>query len=469
MFNLDTALGIAIQDDDLVLLTLAKGLGYRVNGYRVIERFRELETAELRSAIQHYLRNNPHNRGNVILGLPRNQVVVRQVELPLEVEENLREVAQFQVNKVEPNEDESSCFDYLVLERDEKKKIILLQITMVPQRTVNDLLQLFQQLGLYPAAIRLESMGLQQLLQIHRDGYQPQPSILIHVDDVRAEIVVAAGQDRCLAQQVSLPPGELSFDRLVAELDEFVPHLPLRLEAIFRIYLSGSGAKEFLPDFEERFGACVLLSKGLKLQQPSQALENSGRFLHALGLAISGLSRSRLARFNLIPHDRRRAGHRPSIVPTVALLGLLLVTLGAVGAGTSFQKQGWLNTLSNEVDDLRPAVNEVIQTRREIRDRLAEAIELKGLLSGRQRVLQVLKELSDRMPDDAYLQTLTVHPDKVNLTGYSENATSLLSLLRASESLKNISSRYITRDQRMGKEKFNFEAQILDPNAETLP
>lgn len=469
MFNLDTALGIAIQDEDLVLLTLAKGLGYRVRGYQVIERFRELETTELRSAVQHYLRNHPHNRDNVILGLPRSQVVVRQVELPLEVEENLGEVAQFQVNKLELNEDESSCFDYLVLERDEKKKSLLLQIAMVPRTKVDDLLQLFEQLGLYPAAIRPASMSLQQLLRVHQDGYQPQPSILIHVEAFQAEIVVATSQHGCLARQVSLPPREPSFDRLVAELDEFVSRSRLRSEKIFRIYLSGSRAEEFLPDFQDRFGSCALLSKGLKLQQPSQALANSGRFFHALGLAISGLTRSRLARFNLIPRDRRRAGHRPSIVPTAALLGLLLLSLVTVGAGTSFQKQRWLNTLADEVDDLRPAVNEVIQTRREIRDRLAEAVELKELLFGRQRVLQVLKELSDRMPDDAYLQTLTVHPDKVNLTGYSENATSLLSLLRASESLKNISSRYITRDQRTGKEKFNFEAQILDPNAETLP
>ena len=119
MFNLDSAVGVQIRGNSLVFATVAKGFqDYVLKGCAVVEHYKELPPSDLYAWIQQFGEANGFDRENVILGLPRDQVVIRQIELPLEVEENLDQVVRFQVEKFQPVEEGQSYCDYIVLERD---------------------------------------------------------------------------------------------------------------------------------------------------------------------------------------------------------------------------------------------------------------------------------------------------------------------------------------------------------------
>ena len=98
MFNLDSALRIEIQEDRLILASIKRGLNDRtLQNHLVIEGFRELPDAQLISQVRQFTKTNGFNHENVVVGLPRDHVIIREIEFPLEVEENLERVIQFQV------------------------------------------------------------------------------------------------------------------------------------------------------------------------------------------------------------------------------------------------------------------------------------------------------------------------------------------------------------------------------------
>ena len=84
-------------------------------------------------------------------------------------------------------------------------------------------------------------------------------------------------------------------------------------------------------------------------------------------------------------------------------------------------------------------------------------------------MLLVVKELTERIPEDSFLQNLNIQGDRVSMTGFSSSASALLKTLLDSEFLGNVESRYITPDRTMqNREKFSFEATVREEVPEEM-
>ncbi len=464
MLNLDAAVGIEIGDRRLVLSPVTKKLrGLKVAPHLILEDFQELGRAELHTKIQDFVSANSLNTENVIVGVGRNQVVVKELELPLEVEENLDQVVKFQVHKLEPSDNLSICYDYLVLNRDDKAKKLLLQIVLVPRETVDEVVTLLAELGLRPAALRLSSLGLHQLMGLHEDGITEHPSIILRCEKDEVEALLVNGTGRHFSQY---RPADGQADQLAlvtSALDDLLSRVDLNgVEEVQGIYLTGSGGRDVLEPVREKFGAAELLSDGVKLDLEGVARGSLALTGCAVGLAVSSLTRNPFSKFNLIPPEIRRSRTQLSYVPTMVLAVLMLFLVGLSTARGYLQQSQLLAGYSARADELKPLVEWVTETRGEADQLSGLAVEMSTMLSGRQLVLSVLKELTALIPDDAYLQSVHIETSKVNMTGFSEDASSLIPVLQQSNCLTKVESKYITRDRRSGKDKFSFEASIGD-------
>lgn len=462
MFDLDSAVGIDIRGDDLVFASVSKGFKeYSLKSYGVLENFRDLEYSELYEWIQLNQESKGFNRENVILGLPRDRVIIREVELPLEVEENLEQVVRLQVERFEPLGEESSYFDHIVLERDEKEKKILLQILMVPQVVLEEYLALFRQVDLYPAAVRVSSVGWHQIFSAHADGHSVTGGRLIVAINPGEIEFVLTGQDKLFSQRVRVDEDNLSFDYLLKQLDRFISQLAGVEGSLEKIYLAGLLADQFAENFKERFQKCELLLKGINLKDSNGEI---GIFTAAVGLAISGTTKSSYSRSNLIPTERRLIAERPSFFPTLVLAGLLVILgLAALGRGY-FQNQNLLKSMTIQTEFLSDDFQQAMYLREAIQVRQAQLSELQSLMTGRQRVLLILQELTERIPETSFLQNLSVRGDRVSITGFSDSASTLLKVLLDSNQLEGVESQYIVPDRtRTNRERFSFEANIKEP------
>ena len=466
MFNLDSAVGVQIRGNSLVFATVAKGFqGFLLKGCAVVEHYRELPHEDLYAWVQQFGEDNGFDRENVILGLPRDQVVIRQIDLPLEVEENLDQVVRFQVEKFQPVEEGQSYCDYIVLERDVETKKIVLQTLMVPKPFLDECLDLFHELNLYPAAIRVSSVGLFHVFSAHEDSYpKKHPSLVVDLALDGVEFVLVGGPEKFLSKKVLLSQDDLSFERLLQELEQFFAHLELADEGLEKIYLSGPLAGTFIDDFRAKFTDCELLSEKLNLKRNGDSGDSDmSGWLGAIGLAISGTSKSRPGKLNLIPPEKRVITERPSLVVTLLLVGLLGIIGLALTTREYFQQRQLLSQVEAQIGALQPRVDATMNFRRARDQRQAQLKELRALISGQQRVLLVLKELTERIPENSFLQNLNLQGNRISMTGFSTSASALLKTLLDSQYLESVESRYITPDRtQQGREKFSFEATFRE-------
>ena len=462
MVFLDSALGIEIRRDKLIFAAVRKGFqDFTLRSCTVIEDYRNLPLPRLRDRLSRYLKSNGFNRENVILGLPREEAVIRYIDLPLEVEENLDQVVQFQLEKFEPSEEGGSYHDYVVVQKDAGKRKIRLQLIMVPKGLLDEYLRIFHELNLYPTAVRFSSVGMYQLFSIHEEGFPGKsPYLVLNIDSDSLEMAILTDSSGFCSSKVFVSPEDLSSERIVREVDVFLTQTGLAAEGLAKIYLTGPGGELFLEEFRRRFEDCEPLAGKIKLKRKSSFSSNLDPLLGAVGLAVSGLTRSRHTRFNLIPKEKRVIGERPSLVPTILLAGLLVIMGVTLGYRGHSQTQSLISQLEAKSEKMQPQVNRSIALRQQVQQRQTELDELRELMKGRQRALMVLKELTEKLPDNAFLANLNVQGERVSITGHADSASTLLPVLLNSKYFKSVESRYIVPDKSMKKEKFNFELTI---------
>jgi Tfp pilus assembly protein PilN len=470
MFYLDSAVGVEIRGNRLTFAVVSKGLrGYVLRSCDKIENYRELSPAELYSWVEKFEEVDGLDRDNIILGLSRDQVVVREIELPLDVEENLDQVVQFQLQKFEPGEEEQSYSDYVVLKRNVQTNKLLIQTIMVPREYLEESLNVFRELNLYPAAIRISGVGLFHVFSVHEDGYpQKAPHLVVAIDPDGMELVLVGGPEQFFSRKILVSQEDLNFERILEELDRFFSHLDLVWEGLDKIYLSGLLAEDFIEGFRERFEDCELLSEKLNLKkQGIISTSKTADCVGAIGLAISGIKKSRPGKLNLIPPEKRVIAERPSLVTSLVLAGLLAIMGLAVMTREYLQQRQLLAQVDAQIELLQPEVDRTMVLRSDMEDSLAELEELQDFMEGHQTVLAVLKELTEKMPDDSFLQNVNIQGDRVTLNGFSGSASALLKTLLDSRYLESVESRYITPDRnRQDGERFSFEARVRENPSE---
>lgn len=464
MLNFDSSLGISIKGGRMVLAVVQKGFqGYNLKGHLIVDDFMGIPRPELASRVSKFAQANGFNRENIILGLPRDQVIVREVELPAEVEENLDQVLRFQVEKFEPVEGEHSCFDYRVIKKSSDSDRVQIQLTMVRQSQLEAYLELFRALELFPAAVRFSSIGLQHALFVHSDGYPKKaPALLIRLESDGVECVVATEKVSSYSGFIPSPTvAEMPPEQLFELLTPFLSELGSQVDSVSNIYFSGERAAEFHETLAAQFPGCEVLARKLEIKRKASAEHDLDAILPAIGLAVSGLARGGKLQDNLIPASLRVIGGRPRLIATVVLTLLLIGTVAGLVGRSHVQNQRLLAEVNQQIAALQGQVDAVFKLRDEVSAKREEFAELQDLMKARQDVLLVLKDLTERIPDDSYLSNYQIQGDSITLQGYSDQASALVPILLESPYLAEVKTNWIQQDRRnAGKERFNFAATM---------
>ncbi len=461
MFNLDSALGVEICGDRLVLASVRKGFQeFSLRSHLIVEDYAALPRNELIGRIRQFSRSGSLNRENVVVGLSRTSVVIREVEFPLEVEENLPQVVKSQVERFEPVDESRSVFDYAVVHRDEEGGRLRIQITMAPRATVEGVLDLFQEIGLYPASVRHSGMALGHLLALHEDGRPRRDPVLIVRVERRHVELVCVRPDQGIQSQTAEWNGEPEdVEAFLETVSEVLAPWEDRLQSVGKLYLTGTLGRAVHAALKQRVPDCELLETGLSLRWKGAARPPLGELAGAVGLAVSGINRWGKP-VNLIPAERRLVGGRPSLAATYVLVGVFVVLVGAEVTRGYFQQQALADQVQNQIELLQPEVEVAFRLREQGAAKRAELEEMSKLFGRREKILLVLKDLTERLPDDTYLQNLQIEGQQVTIQGFSNQASSLLPLLSESPHLEGVKANWITQDARQGKERFNFTARV---------
>ncbi|MDH3715618.1 MAG: PilN domain-containing protein [Gammaproteobacteria bacterium] len=128
---------LEFEDDSLVATLLSQDERHTLDRYA----WRD----GLQDTVRRRLIRLPAER---VLCLPPARVLRRRVELPLATEENLRQVLGFELDRHTPLKAEEACYDYLPLERDTARRILTVELAVVPSILMQETTAQLQHLGL---------------------------------------------------------------------------------------------------------------------------------------------------------------------------------------------------------------------------------------------------------------------------------------------------------------------------------
>lgn len=192
--------------------------------------------------------------------------------------------------------------------------------------------------------------------------------------------------------------------------------------------------------------------------------------LAALGVAVDAVDVAagdgRLGVNLLPPPQRPRHAHprrRLNRILALAAVALLLLVMG-LWLGN---RRAALDSMQAQVEALRGEAQQVAA----LRQRLADSVGAAGFLARRRAqspsLVDVLDDVTRRLPDGTWLERLTVDEDgRIGLQGQSPQATSLLEQMKGSPLIGEPSFQgVIQTDPRTGKERFYMVAQLHAPAA----
>ena len=174
---------------------------------------------------------------------------------------------------------------------------------------------------------------------------------------------------------------------------------------------------------------------------------------------------------NLLPAARRVRISDPWQAWNWALVA---VTLLAVGGGLwqlLDNRRAAADQLEREVDSRSLAARQVTLERQQLTDAVQGAAFLDRARSGRPTMVEILDELSRRLPDNTYLEKLAVEDDHLLLIGLSAEASALVPRLEGSPLWKSPAlTGELQPDPRTHRDRFTLSADLaIAPTAGKEP
>jgi general secretion pathway protein L len=410
----------------------------------------------VRAVVKDFLRRHRIGSACIWIGLPAGMVIQRVIRLPSAAKENLAKTLEYELPKYLPLQSEDIYFRYQILDEDRDERQLTIMVAAVKRKDLAPLIELRNQLGAgicgaesaATAAINgLKWASTSISEKAYALAYAADKTLhLSCFEDEQIQFIRALDLDADLMNQLERTFQEFDFNATPnAESDEI---------AALNVYCHGPDATE---DMLRKLNESPNLEfSRLDLSQ-SPLEENSP--IAGTGLALKSLQPVAVD-INLLPEQFRKKSSVIARYMTFVLVLLALIT-GTAWAGSYFIHQRITDRrVDRELDALSGEIKAFGQVQSQI-TALQERIDyLNTLRQDRIRALEFLKELTEILPDTAWLRGLSVADNKVLIEGYADYSTQLIPQLEASPLFSDAKFISTITKGRDGKEVFKIGFEI---------
>ena len=398
-----TGIGIEIGSQDLtVTVVRLRPNGVRVLGELTISRFREQPAADWGAAYSGFLQKLGVGHLAATILLPRDEVTVRQISLPGVTDKDLPSAVRFEIDSLNPHSEEEVAYDWA---RIGKTSSVLIAITL--RSVVERYTALFSQAGVKAAGFTFSAPTIYSALRLlsapPKDGFvamEPAEDGLEVYGESATRPIFSARLDQPADRVRTLAVSEL---RLSPETEA----------AILRDRLPQPLAT---PDTYEPSRACLSYAA---------ALAGAG-LLHPLSL-------------NLLPRDQRQSASRLRYVPTAVLGSIVLLLAVAVLAYPSYSDRHYLGLVQAQIRLVDPLAKKATDAEHETVNARNRAQTLDNFRQQTRQDLDALNELTHLLAPPAWLSSLQLTRNSVNITGETDQAAALIKLLDGSHQFQSSS------------------------------
>jgi len=463
------SLGIDLSEDKIVISQLKKSYNtVWVTSNQVIpltpDKSKEERDLEIINAIQRFVANQNSSKENVFVALPREKTLMKLLEVPSAVEENLRKALEYELAKHVPFSPEEAAFDFQILEKTEGLLRVLLVV--IKKDIVNEYLDLFRRMGIRPVAIEISSTASANLFYYDQNPVG-QPSFAL-IDIRKHFFEFHFFEQGSLTETVQCP-----FFNENQKAKEVTEAYRLSL-------LKGLGPKDgkqnlfaygeevddpLINDLKEWLSFDITSAPALKKIRTANGLQRIPVSYPSIGLALRGLLKTKW-NINLLPVNLRKKVSHIGVYLAVFFCMVSLVLGAALVVRPFLQEREELNRVLAEVKATKPKMDaiEAIQKKREMLEK--EVREFETLISEGTSRLNILKELSEILPSTVWIWNMKLKSKDLEINGFANSASDLIAILDKSSLFEKVEfSSPVTKERRLfgdqtEKERFRISAKI---------
>lgn len=405
----------------------------------------------LAQAVLAYTREQKVDVRRTYVCVPRSEAAFNRVLLPAAARENLAQVIEYELENLIPLARDEVYYDYSARDHGDERLEVLLMC--IPKQVVQGYLDALDDAQVRPRGIVLASTAIADFLAFCRG--ETSGSIGILVTAPGATEVALMKQGRLVASQL-VPEGRAgeasalsrSLSRQLAEEQLDPDEVPLYAWPL----ANGGGPAGVLPGEAD----LLPLARG-RLEAPEPFFETrEPAILPALGAALDAV-REGTVPVNLLPAEGRKGYEEGLSLVTVVLVALTAVLLVVWGASALVKDVTLRRQVQAQLEAAEPQVREVKSLQNEI-EQLQKEID--ALNAGQDtRVTQLLKELTELIPPDAYLTMFNYRSGRITIDGQARSASDLITALEKSKRFRNVT--FSSPTTKAGdKERFSIVAEV---------
>ncbi|KAF1708870.1 general secretion pathway protein GspL [Pseudoxanthomonas kalamensis DSM 18571] len=169
---------------------------------------------------------------------------------------------------------------------------------------------------------------------------------------------------------------------------------------------------------------------------------------------------------NLLDPAARSHGVHRARRWNLALAAIAAIALIAAAWQMLDNRRAAAREYSARVEAYAERARQVAGQRQQLADLVEGTVFLDQARAGRPTTVEVLDELSRRLPDDTWLEKVSIEGDRLLLIGYSREASALVGKLDGSALWKSAAlTGAVQPDPRSGRDRFSLTAQLVAPAA----
>ena len=459
-----SSIGIEINDLQVNIIFLKgsfKGVNPPVTSSCRIEPGKSVQDrqSDIVSFVNGFIRENKISAADVFVGISAVHAMMREIEFPLAVRENLRTTLAYEIEKYIPVSVDDIYFDYQITSENKEIDMLKLLLVAVKKDELAYYLEIADDLDIGVSGIEIVPAAIANYCVFHQEPQQ-EPLILLFSRDSGYDAAVLKQGSLVYAKTIAVPEAPIeAFEEASGDNFSCVSEQLVRLRNVFfpdaenvRVILYGVSESDDL--FRRLSSEFQGLTIGL-----THTPNRGEQFIPAYGIALNGIRDVSIA-MNLMPVQLRKKPNKTGIYIMFGLAALLVLAgIGWAGSHLMVQRQ-ILQNLDAELGRLRTQASAVEKIQSET-EQLKKNVEyLRSLRPGGAYAVEIAEELSRIIPADAYLTEMKLIENKIRLFGTAESASDLIFLLEGSPLFQDVEFLAAIRKDRDGKEAFRIGCTI---------
>lgn len=378
--------------------------------------------------IKEFVRDNGGLKSDLYAAVSRRAATLTCLELPSPTEENLAGVLGYELDRYTPYSKEDAFFDFRITGRDAEKGTISVVLAIIEKEKLEEPLELLRGLDLIPKSVELSSTALANgfLYGVEMNGGR---ELLLNIDGGFCELILCEN-DRFYYSRVFQLDESFEIRKLSLEIKRVLIARGWSVESLNGVLLGGGGAIEIARVAEELGRE---LGVNISVVDATVNMIDAGVVEHkvSFGLALRGLKES-LEPLDFMPSEANVKSKKVSYFrafQVVAALAFVVLAVLLIPLLSGYSK---LKSLDSEMASLLPEIRRVEALRTETLGLKSGLKQLEVSGSGEGTLLDLLKELTTVIPEDAWLTNFVYKNDTIEISGYAISASSLIPMLEAS-------------------------------------